>query len=94
MTTIQGVLIFLLHLFFSEDIADVDRDVVVAECLTVKEILDQVCPPEPVIESEEESDDIEFSKPDPPSYDEKSFWLDQAFFFTANLMLLSNVYGL
>ena len=63
-TTIQGVLIFLLHLFLSEDIADVDRDVVVAECLIDNEIIDQVCPPEPVIDSDEESDEIEFSKPD------------------------------
>ena len=44
MTTIQGVLIFLLHLLLSEDIAD-------------------------VIESDEESDEIEFFKPDLPSYD-------------------------
>ena len=68
-TTIQGVLIFVLHLFLSEDIADVDRDVVAAECLNDKEIIDQVCPPEPVIQSEEESDDIEF--PEPASYETK-----------------------
>ena len=41
-----------------------DRDVVVAECLIDNEIIDQVCPPEPVIDSDEESDEIEFSKPD------------------------------
>ena len=60
---------------------DVDRDVVVAECLTDQEIIDQVCPPEPVIEPEEESDEIEFSEPDPPSYDEakKAFGLIKRF---------------
>lgn len=60
---------------------DVDRDVVVAECLTDQEIIDQVCPPDPVIEPEEESDEIEFSEPDPPSYDEtkKAFGLIKRF---------------
>ena len=66
-----------MHLFLSEDIGDEDRGVVAAVCLTVKEIIDQFCPPEPVIESEEESDEIEFSKPDPASCDEtkKAFGL-------------------